>query len=221
MGYDVRSRELLPFGYGDSFPAFLTKRGGLDRDIIDLMQPLHDKGLRSGALSKIILEMHTKTHALEHLQRENLLERDRRLDPTLKPGMFSAFNDKSKYDGLVPTGKYLDLTFTRFMATIKQHLDKEVKKRPANRLHIDASFKEAKHLSRYHGKPVFKALVTGTNEYNEVRLQFHVVTDGHDQMTYAFRAFKDTCAKYGQSETDLAFTDKPSGDSLNNAESSR
>ena len=38
------------------------------------------------------------------------------------------------------------------------------KKRGARRLHWDASYKEAKHLARYHGNSHFKALITGTNE---------------------------------------------------------
>ena len=39
MGYDQRSRALLPFGYGDRFPAFLSHRGGVDMVIVDLMRP--------------------------------------------------------------------------------------------------------------------------------------------------------------------------------------
>ena len=44
MGWDARSVALLPHGYGDEFPAFLTWRGGVDKVIIDLMRPLCDKG---------------------------------------------------------------------------------------------------------------------------------------------------------------------------------
>ena len=39
-----------------------------------------------------------------------------------------------------------------------------MKKRGATKLHWDASYKEPKHLAKYHGEPVFHALVTATNE---------------------------------------------------------
>jgi len=45
MGYDLRSRSLLPHGYGDDFPAFFTHRSAVDKDVIDLMRPLFDKVL--------------------------------------------------------------------------------------------------------------------------------------------------------------------------------
>ena len=66
-------------------------------------------------------------------------------------------------------------------ASIKGHFDREVKKRGCKRLHWDASYKEAKHLSQHHGHKIFIALITGTNELGEIRVQFHVVTDGQDQ----------------------------------------
>ena len=64
MGYKPRARELLPFGYGDEYPAFHTYRGGLDRCVIDLMRPLFNKGVRPEALSSLMLEMHTKAAVL-------------------------------------------------------------------------------------------------------------------------------------------------------------
>ena len=63
-----------------------------------------------------------------------------------------------------------------------------------------------------NGKSVFKGLVTATNELGEIRLQFHIVTDGHDQMVNALREFRNTVHQYGQQMPELLFTDKPSDD---------
>ena len=89
---------------------------------------------------------------------------------------------------------------------------REVKKRTANVLKWDVSYKEAKQLSRFRGGRVFRGLVTATNELGEVRLQFHVVTDGHDQMVGALTSLKDTLSKYGYTQPKIVFTDKPSED---------
>ena len=164
LGYDARSRDKLPHGYGDNFPAFLTHRGGVDMLLVDLMRPLFDKGLRPEALSATLLELHTKAYTKAYEKREHLLKRDRRLQPALTAEMFSEFGDATKYAGLIPTGHYLSTVYKRFEDSISEHLDKEVKKRGARRLHWDASYKEAKHLGRYHDESIFKALITATNE---------------------------------------------------------
>ena len=59
---------------------------------------------------------------------------------------------------------------------------------------------------------VFKGLVTATNEYGEIRIQFYVVTDGHDQMESAIQAFLATTNAYGQRPLDLIFSDNPAAD---------
>jgi hypothetical protein len=69
------------------------------------------------------------------------------------------------------------------MEEIMPHFDREVKKRGVLVLKIDASYKVSKHLCQWHGKRQFHALITGTNELGEIRLMFHVVTDGHDQVS--------------------------------------
>ena len=74
------------------------------------------------------------------------------------------------------------------------------------------SYKEAKHLARYHGESIFKGLVTATNEVGEIRVQFHVVTDGFDQFEGPLDAFHATLVAYGHALTCLLGTDNPARD---------
>jgi hypothetical protein len=74
---------------------------------------------------------------------------------------------------------------------------------------IDVSYKEAKALCQYKGKPVFKGLVTAMNQYGEVRLQFHVYTDSHEQMLSALQAFEKTRTTMGFSGVSHVIGDNP------------
>ena len=214
MGYDPRSVLLLPYGYGKKYPAFHMHKSAVCMDVVKLLRPLHNGGFRSNKISKLLLELHSGQYTDDHIEREEILKRDSKLNPNLPKtmGMFSPFNDNKRYDDHVPKGKYLERVYKKLMASIETHLNNEVKKRGAERLHWDASYKEAKHLGQFHGKPIFKALITATNEVGEIRVQFHVVTDGHDQMKSQIAALLDTLRVYNQPQPMLLTTDKPSDD---------
>ena len=114
---------------------------------------------------------------------------------TTKSDLFSDFSDVEKYDGKVPKGRYLAMVYKMYHASIRCRLSKEVKRRGAETLTWDVSYKEAKHLYQYKGNPVFKGLVTEINEIGEVCLQFHIVLDSHDQMESAIEAVKQTTSE--------------------------
>ena len=211
MGWDSDMLPLLKYGLGDEFPAFLTHKAGLDKQVLDWMRPLFDNHVRPKTFSDAMLEMHTKEHTRWHLRYERDILRDK-FKSAKNYAMFSTFDDDDKYRGKVPSGQYLAHAYKKFQASIRCHLSKEVKKRGAKVLSWDVSYKEAKHLYQFHGKPIFKGLVTAVNEFSEVRIQFHVVTDDHRQMVTPIEAFKNTAREYGQSPLELFFTDDPSRD---------
>jgi len=93
--------------------------------------------------------------------------------------------------------------------TICSFLDKEVKKRGAQSFHWDVSFKEAGHLAQCNGKPIFKGLVTALNEIGEIRIQFHICTESHEQMIAALQAFERTRASLGFPGLRHVFMDNP------------
>ena len=158
--------------------------------------------------------MHTKKYTLDYLKHERILARDSRLGSILLKTrtMFSSFGNKEGYSGLVPTGNYLSHVYKRFAASISDHLAKEIKKRGADRLHWDASYKEAMRLGQYHGESIFRALITATNHVGEIRFQFHVVTDRHDQMTSQIETLLEMLHAYGHKMPELLTTDKPAED---------
>ena len=72
MGWNKQSLPLLADGRGDLFPAFSTRKAGVDKLLIDMMRPLFDSGIRPEKFSDILLELHSKKHTRMHLQHERL-----------------------------------------------------------------------------------------------------------------------------------------------------
>ncbi len=181
MGWDKRVLPLYPYGGGDQFPALLTWRGGIDKTVVKLQRPLFDAGVRPERLSSILLEMHSIKFTEECLSHEYEITRKKDSNISNASNVISAhlgdFGDKLKYRSLVPTGYYLEHVYKTNHRTIRSHLAKEVKKRGAEKLHWDVSYKEANHLCRYRRRPKFKGLVTALNEFGEVIIQFHIYTD--------------------------------------------
>ena len=60
MGWNTTSIGLLPYGYADEFPVFLIWKAAVDKDVIDLMCPLFNKGLCPESMSKLLLELYSK-----------------------------------------------------------------------------------------------------------------------------------------------------------------
>jgi hypothetical protein len=211
MGWNDKSLPLFPYGIGNQFPAVLTWKAGVDKKVVDMMRPLYDGGYRPDRLSALLLEMHSRRYFQLCIEHEYELGCRHTLTQQSFE-MLGDFGDKTKYNGIVPTGKFLAHIYKVYHASIGHYLDLEVKKRGATTLHWDVSYKEAKHLCLYRGRPVFKGLVTAMNEVGEVRFQFHVYSDSHEQMKSALEAFKGTTSSLGLPEVRLFFTDNPSGD---------
>lgn len=213
MGWDKRILPLFQKNRGEEFPAFLTWKAGVDKGLIDMMRPLFDGGFRPERFSDMLLELHSKEYTRQCIKHENrILAHRESVERSVEYSPLSNFSDKKKYHGIVPSGKYIAEVYKQYERTILAYLDMEVKKRGAEILHWDVSYKEAKHLCLYRGRSVFKGLVTAMNEVGEVRIQFHIYTDSHEQMKAALEAFKRTTSGLGLPEVRIFFTDNPSGD---------
>jgi hypothetical protein len=215
MGYDPKSLPLTSMGSGDEFPAFLTWRAGLDKDLIDMMRAMFDKGVRPESFSDMLLEMHSKHHVRAWLRYERAYAQEKKKEAlgAFQPwDDFSSMYDEYGWNDRVPTGKYCAKAYKLFHESIRCHLNKEVKKRGAKTVSFDHSFKEAGNLCQYNGESIFNGLATGTTEVGEVRIQYHVVSGSHDQAKTPFEAFKNTTREYGLPELQLVHTDNPAAD---------
>ena len=70
MGYNAKSRELLPDGLGNLFPAFFTHKGAVNMVLIDLMHPLFSVEVCPKQVSDILLELASKKYHHDYLRCE-------------------------------------------------------------------------------------------------------------------------------------------------------
>jgi hypothetical protein len=210
MAWNDHSLPLLPRSLSLEFPAFLTHKSGIDKEVLNIMFPLINKGVRPQAISDMLLELHSKKYTSSHIRYEQDNQHLRQYGRGYAE--YSEFDNEYGYRGKVPTGGYLQSVYIKYHRTIRTQLENEVKKRGGEMYSMDVSYKSAKHMCNYKGEPVFKGLVTVTNEFGEIRMQFHVVSDSHEQMVAAFESFLKTTKEYGYPPMKLMFTDNPARD---------
>lgn len=208
--WNEHSLPLLPRSLSEEFPAFLTRKSGVDKSIIDMMRPLINHGIRPDAISSLLLELHSKEYQRSFIRYEEDNSYRCRFGGSYDE--YSEFDDVFGYNDKVPRGSYLQSVYIKFHHTIRRHLANEVKKRGGTMLSIDVSYKTAKHMCQYKGQPIFKGLVTVTNEFGEIRMQFHVVSDSHEQLEAALESFLKTTDEYGYPPVTIVSTDNPTRD---------
>jgi hypothetical protein len=220
MGWDLDSLPLINFGRGRQFPAYLTHKSGIDKTLLDLLRALIPRGIRPETFSDIVTEMNAKQYSNEMIDREYLLasllsSSDSSADSagTIEKGtLFSNFDDKQKYNGNIPTGKYFKNLFITFANTIRSFQDNEVKKVPSGKIHLDTSYHVTKMVGKYHGESLFDGLFCGTGDIGHIRMHGLAHGEGHDQIRPHIKSFVDTQLAYGHPLPTHASTDKPSTD---------
>lgn len=119
---------------------------------------------------------------------------------------------RDKYNGGTPTAKYITNFYKKQLKSIKSHLQKEVKKRDAEVLAVDVSYKSEKKGGKVKGKALFGGLYTGVNGLGEIRLLVRMSSDNHEQLGTPLEAFKRTTEEYGLNPVQYVFTDDPRRD---------
>ena len=225
MSTDGKIIRQLPEYLQSQFPAYLTAKSGLSKTVGDLYRLCIQNSVGPKRFQKILRVLHQLKHSrleLQYLQAAI----SRKSDPTLKKVFtnskthqrkdkivpFSKFDDRSKYAGHFPSAQYLRLFYTAYIAEIRHLIDKQMQVLDGIYLKGDHTFKIIKLISKVNGAPIFAALYTVCNEYEEVRLQFLVPTKALSHLRYAFEAMWNVYELYGYEHPQIFFTDNVQGD---------
>lgn len=198
------------------FPCHLTSRNAIDKQLMNLIIHCAVKGIGPAAMAECIASWHELEwqlgenewgrYLLTHLNQPSANQRSiRREDIEKCPEYFSL-----EMGGCVPSGSWLIEMFCVLIRRMRPYLDSEcIKRAKSSRvLSIDASYKIIKWMMMWgHHERVYNALISGSNEYNEIPMQFFATSDNHTEIGLNLEAL----AKHGMNPF-LAFSDDPGRD---------
>lgn len=126
--YDPRVMKQLSPELADEFPAFLTHRSGIDKELLELIRDGMAMGVNSNMWSTMIRTAHMRKHALRelkycHAAATATTEADKNRISRPKFEVFSQFSDKDGYSGHYPSRSYINRVYVDYIQHIRPMLD--------------------------------------------------------------------------------------------------
>ncbi|CEP20150.1 hypothetical protein [Parasitella parasitica] len=125
---------------------------------------------------------------------------------------FSTFDDKDKYSGSIPSGGYLTFVYYSMIQDLRPLMDQMISLLDGVVLKADHSFKIIDHMGKLNEMPLFTALYTVCNEYEEIRCQSLVATKHHSHLNSIYAGLVASYRYYGHQLPKFVFTDNVDGD---------
>lgn len=214
----LRQIERINPELSNRFPCHVTSKNAIDKGLMNVITHCAVKGIGPDAMADTI----SSWHELEWQKGENEWARNlntrvnvqasanqqpihNRGDIEKCPDYFSL-----RMGGCVPSGPWLIEMFCILVKRLRPVFDSECLKRAKSSyfLSIDASYKVIKWMMM-HGnvEKVYNALISASNEYNEIPMQIFATSDNHDEI----RSNLEKLAKLGLNPY-LMFSDNPERD---------
>ncbi|KAG2193947.1 hypothetical protein INT47_003517 [Mucor saturninus] len=216
-GYDDSIVRQLPLRCQADFSAFITHKLGISKMLMNFMRALFQNSLGPHRMSKILEELHHLKHDTMELQ---YLDAVKYFNNSTIHGFFgsstvekfSAYSDKMRYGGVCSSSKYISHVYTSFITLLRSKMERETMVKDGEILNVDHSFKIIEKIAKDGGRPVFQALYTVCNEYEEVRAMAFVPTKGQAHVKPLLCALKRSYELYGHTMPKIVFTDNVVGD---------
>ena len=216
--HDHRILRQLPLRLQAEFPAYLTYRSAISKEVGALLRICVQNATGPKRFAQILREMHTLKHSRLELQYLDAVSSEARYPSLLssfgrnKPDVFSKFGDRANYAGYVPSANYLRYVYTSVIEAVRPHMDKQMMLLDGKVLKGDHSFKIVKHIAKVGKEPTFSAMYTVCNEYEEIRMQVLTPTKSLSHLHEPFENLVRSYETYGNALPDIFFTDNVRGD---------
>lgn len=199
----------------DAFPCYLTKKNAIDKKLMETVVHNAVKGVGPHAMAENIVAWHQLHWQKQELQWARSLIK-RLAQPSLTPIIRSDIEKCPHYfsealGGCTPSGQWLVDILCTIIEENRPYYDSECIKRAilSKILAIDASYKVPKWMMLWGVSRIYEALLSGTNEYNEVIFQCFSTSDNHQELGANLRMLESLGLN-----PYLAFTDDPGRDEV-------
>ncbi|KAF5382655.1 hypothetical protein D9615_003032 [Tricholomella constricta] len=209
QGTDPEILAQLPRDVQESFPAYLTARGAIDKNLMSVMRTLFANRFGPEPFASLLGEM----RHLHHAHRELMYLAACVSSPTQPPPVpFSEFNDKNRYAGTHPSTEYCKSIFVDWMRAHRVFYDRVMASLPGAILKGDHTFKLIKYMARLSGEPTHDAMYTVVNEWEDARNQAFTLTKSLSYVSEMYQDIADGIKEHGHPPTSFMYTDNASGE---------
>jgi hypothetical protein len=217
MGWDSDSLAHMAYGRGERFPAILSRKSAVDKDVLNLLRAVMNRGVRPETFSDILKELHSIKYFGEMIDREYRLAsgeaKNNGETSACRGSLFSHFSDRKKYNGAIPTGRYFQQVFVNFSKGIGDFMSNEAKKWPVTGLCVDTTYYITKILAKYHGAKMYDGLYSGTStNLGHIRIQSYVNGESHDECRPLLESFVESQQIFGHPLPRIVVSDMPGRD---------
>ncbi|KAJ2920858.1 hypothetical protein H1R20_g16236, partial [Candolleomyces eurysporus] len=222
-GWSTKLLETLPRYLRLSFPAVLSRRGGLSHNVITLLRVANQHKMGPSGVRALLVEQHTLRYnqiLLQYLEAvlEVVQGSENHGDGSSQPSIhaylgllvsdFGDFWDSQKFGGFVPTDSYLAGMMNRAIEKDEAAAAQHTSLLAPDQIAIDDSHKITKHIAKIDSVPVFTALWT-VMDSRYIRGQVLALTKAHDERLGPLMAMSRSMKVFGYREPPVAFSDDP------------
>ena len=140
QGTDPYVISQLPRHLQESFPALLTARAALDRNLMSVMRTCFATRFGPEPFAALLAEMRYLDHAHRELLYLAALVTSPESAYPVQHQQFSAFDDKERFAGTVPSKNYCKAVFAEWMRIHRPYFDRVMASQPGSVLKADHTF---------------------------------------------------------------------------------
>ncbi|KAG2191089.1 hypothetical protein INT47_010405, partial [Mucor saturninus] len=181
-GYDSKIMRQLPIQLQAEFPAYLSHRGAVSKQVGDFLRPCIQNSMGPERIAKVLRELHILKH------------------------------DRSELQYLTAMKTYIRTIYTSIIETLRPNMDKQMMLLGGKVLKGDPSFNMVKHMASIDGTSIFTALYTLCNEFEEIRMMLPVPTMSLEHPRWSFNELMNACEGYSHEKPIAFYTDNVRGD---------
>jgi hypothetical protein len=210
----------LPPWLAACMDAKLTHSGAVDKSLFNMLRPSVARGFSLHRLREFINEVQNEVkedaEIMWLLQVHQNTASARSLFKSSKPRRdltFSSFDDREKYDGAVPSTKWLTSLYSRdILLSHSRRVRVRARMCPLQILSVDDSFKTPKHMAKRNGIPMFGTLRAVATNHGHLPMMQLQSTKSQLLTKHGLKEIEDGRIANNLPPTQAAYTDNPRAD---------